>query len=77
MLYQGLEHAMHYYVPTGLVMLVMALIGRGGTSAYVSFSFLFSSTESNIEAVALRHLGNRRYPRGLSHHRLQPLLIIL
>ncbi|KAF8601602.1 chaperone J-domain-containing protein [Ceratobasidium sp. AG-I] len=34
MLYQGLEHAMHYYVPTGLVMLVLAVVGRGGTSAY-------------------------------------------
>ncbi|GAB1526648.1 hypothetical protein RhiTH_009818 [Rhizoctonia solani] len=34
MLWQGLENAMRYYLPTGIIMLVMAIMGWGGTSSY-------------------------------------------
>ncbi|CAE6467473.1 hypothetical protein ACGC1H_004990 [Rhizoctonia solani] len=34
MLWQGLESAMRYYLPTGVIMLVMAIMGWGGTSSY-------------------------------------------
>ncbi|CUA70950.1 hypothetical protein RSOLAG22IIIB_09224 [Rhizoctonia solani] len=34
MLWQGLESAMRYYLPTGVAMLVMAIMGWGGTSSY-------------------------------------------
>ncbi|CAE6436302.1 unnamed protein product [Rhizoctonia solani] len=34
MLWQGLESAMRYYLPTGVIMLVMAVMGWGGTSSY-------------------------------------------
>ncbi|KAG9103864.1 hypothetical protein FRC07_009910, partial [Ceratobasidium sp. 392] len=34
MLYQGLENAMYYYVPTGAIMVALAIFGYGGHSAY-------------------------------------------
>ncbi|CAE6512056.1 unnamed protein product [Rhizoctonia solani] len=34
MLWQGLESAMRYYLPTGVIMLVMGIMGWGGTSSY-------------------------------------------
>ncbi|KAJ1299999.1 hypothetical protein OPQ81_011833 [Rhizoctonia solani] len=34
MLWQGLENAMRYYLPTGVIVLVMAVMGWGGTSSY-------------------------------------------
>ncbi|KAG9082526.1 hypothetical protein FRC06_004952 [Ceratobasidium sp. 370] len=34
MLHQGLENAMYYYVPTGAIMLTLAIFGWGGHSAY-------------------------------------------
>ncbi|CAE6443554.1 unnamed protein product [Rhizoctonia solani] len=34
MLWQGLESAMRYYLPTGVIMLAMAIMGWGGTSSY-------------------------------------------
>ncbi|KAG8707252.1 hypothetical protein FRC09_001935 [Ceratobasidium sp. 395] len=34
MLYQGLESAMYYYVPTGMIMLALTIFGYGGHSAY-------------------------------------------
>ncbi|KAG8678987.1 hypothetical protein FRC08_017327 [Ceratobasidium sp. 394] len=34
MLHQGLENAMYYYVPTGAIMVTLAIFGWGGHSAY-------------------------------------------
>ncbi|QRV97865.1 DnaJ domain protein [Ceratobasidium sp. AG-Ba] len=50
MLYQGLENALYYYVPTGVIMLAMTVFGWGGHSAYwrsVSWA-LIAATETCI-----------------------------
>jgi hypothetical protein len=57
MLWQGLESAMRYYLPTGVIMLVMAVMGWGGTSSYVRWLSILSDLNLTPRSVASHCMG--------------------
>ncbi|KAB5588713.1 Chaperone protein DnaJ [Ceratobasidium theobromae] len=71
MLWQGLENALRYYLPTGIVMVVMAFMGWGGNTSYWRhFTWALVAT---LEACII--IGYNPFP--LFTHTLKPLLTSL